>query len=82
MSDASARYVIESLGHHPLPRELTVAAEANVDDVLRRAARFIGLAEVTIERVSSVIPGSCIACTDVVAYVQRTPMLVARVALD
>lgn len=71
-------YTIESLGHHDLPRELSVASEADVEDVLRRAAAFLGREEVTVERVTSVLGGSCIVCTNVVLYVSGTPFLVAK----
>jgi hypothetical protein len=75
-------YTLESLGHHDLPSELAEADEEDVDDVLRRAVRFIaGRDDATIARVSSVIPGSCIACTDVVAYLGATPIVVARASL-
>lgn len=71
-------YVVESLGHHDLPDELSEADEHDVEAVLREAAAFLGRPSVTIERVASVIPGSCIASVDVVASVGGTPILVAR----
>ncbi len=71
-------YLIESLGHHDLPDELARASEANVEDVLRRAAAHLGFRDVAIERVASVLGGSCIASIDVVASVQGTRILVAR----
>ena len=75
----SLPFVIRSLGHHELPPELSRANEEDVEDVLLRAAEVLGHArsDVTIERVSSVIGGSCIACTDVVAYVGGTRRLMA-----
>jgi hypothetical protein len=71
-------YRIDTAGHHELPAELTRASDAEVEDVLRRAAAFLGLGEVTIERVTNVLGGSCIVCTDVVAYCSGVAMLVAR----
>lgn len=79
----SERFVIASLGHHDLPRTVASATDENVESVLLRAMAFLGYAEadVVIERVASVIPGSCIACTDVVASVGGTRMLIASPAL-
>ena len=77
-------YAIESLAHHDLPDHLSSATEADVEDVLRRAAAHLGRPSVTVERVSSVVPGSCIASVDVVAFVGGpggTPILVARADL-
>ena len=74
-------YTIESLGHHELPEELSLCSAEDVEDVLRRAAAFLGWHDVAIERVWSVVPGSCIACEDVVASAGGVPMLVARPAL-
>lgn len=74
-------YSVASLGNHTLPDELRLATEENVEDVLRRAAAHLGRDRIDIARVSSVIGGSCIACIDVVAYVDGTPLLVARPAL-
>jgi hypothetical protein len=71
-------YRIDAAGHHELPEELTRASDADVEDVLRRAAASLGLGEVTIERVTSVLGGSCVVCTDVVAYASGVAMLVAR----
>gem|GEM_PF-4200190 len=73
-----ADYDIGSPGHHALPRELEEASEGDVEDVLRRGAAMLGYADVTVERVTSVLGGSCIVCTDVVAYVDGVPLLVAR----
>ena len=75
------RFAIVAAGHFDLPRELEMAEEADVDDVLRRAAAFLGYPDVTIERVSSVIAGSCIACTDIIASVSGMRLLVASPAL-
>ncbi|CAN5922112.1 hypothetical protein BH11MYX4_BH11MYX4_16680 [soil metagenome] len=79
----SVRFSITSVGHHDLPRELASAPEAEVEAVLLRAAALLGYAasQVAIERVASVVPGSCIACTDVVASVGGTRMLIASPAL-
>jgi hypothetical protein len=74
-------YSIATLGNIALPQELSTATEENVEDVLRRAAAHLGRETVQIERVSSVLGGSCIACIDVVAYVDGTALLVARPAL-
>lgn len=71
-------YVIESLGRHPLPDDLCRASDANVDAILRSAAEHLGWNDVVIERVTSVLGGSCIVCTDVVAYFRGEPLLVAR----
>ena len=73
-------YAIEALGHHDLPPNLSTASDGDVEAVLRRAAMFIGrlASEIEVARVASVMPGSCIACTDFVAYVEGVPMLVAR----
>jgi hypothetical protein len=77
-----ADYTIESLGHHDLPEHLAEAAAADVEDVLRRAAAFLGRRDgVEVARVPSVVPGSCVACVDVVASVGGTPILVARPSL-
>jgi hypothetical protein len=79
----NAWFSITSLGHHDLPPDLATAPEAEVEAVLLRAAAFLGFAasQVAIERVASVIPGSCMACTDVIASVGGTRMLVASPAL-
>jgi hypothetical protein len=74
-------YSVSSFGHLTLPDDLCSATEGNVEDVLRRAAAYLGRDTVDIARVSSVIGGSCIACVDVVAYVGGTPLLVARPSL-
>jgi hypothetical protein len=74
-------YAIESLGHHELPDELSRADEATVAEVLRRAAALVGFPEAEVRAVSSVIGGSCIACTDYVAYVEGIAVLVAKPAL-
>lgn len=71
-------YCIESLGHYELPDELTQAPVSDVEDVLRRAALHMGWPEVDIQWVASVIPGSCMACTDAVAYTKGVALLVAR----
>ncbi|MDB4938515.1 MAG: hypothetical protein JWP87_5487 [Labilithrix sp.] len=71
-------YTITALGNLPLPDDLAEATDENVDAILRRAAAHLGRETVQIERVSSILGGSCIACTDVVAYVEGTPLLVAR----
>lgn len=71
-------YRIDSAGHRELPADLTQASDADVEDILHRAAAFLGFEEVTVERVTSVLGGSCIVCTDVVAYAGGVPMLVAR----
>ena len=71
-------FTIESLGHHDLPDDLSRATLANVEDVLRRAAAHLGFDEVEIKHVASVIGGSCIASTDVVASVRGTTILVAK----
>jgi hypothetical protein len=71
-------YAIESPGHLELPEELTRARDEDVENTLRRAAAFLGWEDVEIARVASVIGGSCIACTDVVAYVHGTALLVAK----
>jgi hypothetical protein len=79
----SLHFAIASLGHRTLPDELASAADADVENVLLRAAVFLGYDadDVVIERVASVIPRSCVACTDVVASVRGTCMLVASPAL-
>lgn len=69
------RYGIRSLGNHDLPRELTEATEQTVDDVLRRAATFLGRPEVSIERVIHVM--GCVPCTNVVASTGGVTLLVA-----
>lgn len=74
-------YWIESLGRHPLPEDLCEADESNVEDIVRRAAAFIGRPDVHVERVTSVLGGSCIVCTDVVASEQGVPLIVARPAM-
>jgi hypothetical protein len=74
-------YSVSSLGNLELPDALCRASEADVEDVLRRAAAHLGRDKIDIARVSSVIGGSCIACIDVVAYVDGTPLLVARPSL-
>jgi hypothetical protein len=74
-------YTISAPGNLPLPDHLCEATEANVEDTLRRAAAHLGHEDVTIQRVSSVIGGSCMACVDVVAYDGGTPLLVARPSL-
>ncbi|AKV02386.1 hypothetical protein AKJ09_09049 [Labilithrix luteola] len=51
---------------------------SDVEDVLRRAALHMGWPEVDIQWVASVIPGSCMACTDAVAYTRGVALLVAR----
>jgi hypothetical protein len=71
-------YRIDTAGNTELPADLAQATEAEVEDVIRRAAVFLGLGDVTVERVTSVLGGSCIVCTDVVAYASGMPMLVAR----
>lgn len=74
-------YAVSSLGNQDLPDELCRATEDEVEDVLRRAPAYLGRDRIDIARVSSVIGGSCIACVDVVAYVDGTPLLVARPSL-
>jgi hypothetical protein len=76
-----SRYAIESLGHHELPAELASAGEAEVADVLRRAADFMGFAGAEIRPVASVLGGSCVACTDYVAFMDGVAVLVAKPAL-
>jgi hypothetical protein len=71
-------YPIYRLGHHALPAELRRATDDDVDDVLRRAAAFVGRGDVDVARVASVVGGSCVACVDVVASVGGVPLLVAR----
>lgn len=71
-------YRIDPAGHRELPADLSEASDAEVEDTLLRAAAFLGFEEVTVERVTSVFCGSCIICTDVVAYASGMPMLVAR----
>jgi hypothetical protein len=76
-------FTITSLGHHALPDDVATATDADVEAVLLRAAAFLGYAaaEVAVERVASVLAGSCIACTDVVASISGTRLLVASPAL-
>lgn len=74
-------YMITAIGNLPLPDELSSATDADVEDVLRRGAAHLGRDGIDIQRVSSVIGGSCIACVDVVAYEGGTALLVARPAL-
>lgn len=74
-------YTITVVGNVRLPADLETATDADVEDVLRRAATHLGRDGVEIQRVSSVLGGSCIACVDVVAYVGGTALLVARPAL-
>ena len=71
-------YRIDPAGNKELPDELARASNEDVEDVIRRAAEFLGFEEVTVERVTSVLGGSCIICTDVVAYAGGVPMIVAR----
>ena len=80
---APLRFAIVSLGHHELPDDVAYADDGDVENVLLRAAAFLGYCagDVAVERVSSVLAGSCIACTDVVASVRGTRMLVASPAL-
>jgi hypothetical protein len=77
------RFAIASLGRHELPDAIALATDADVESILRQAAVFLGFSaeDVAIERVASVLPGSCIVCTDVVATVGGTRMLVASPAL-
>ena len=79
----STRFSISSLGHHDLPDEVSSADDPDVDEALLRAAAHLGYAaaEVSIERVASVLPGSCIACTEVIASVGGTRMLIASPSL-
>ncbi len=79
----STRFSIASLGHHDLPQEVSSADDPDVEGTLLRAAAHLGFAaaDVLIERVASVLPGSCIACTDVVASVGGTRMLIASPSL-
>ena len=79
----SLRFSITSLGHHDLPAAIASADDQDVEATLVRAAQHLGFAarEVSVERVASVLPGSCIACTEVVASVGGTRMLVATPAL-
>jgi hypothetical protein len=76
-------FAITSLGHHALPDDVIFATDADVESVLLRAAAFLGYPahEVAVERVASVVPGSCIACTEVIASVGGTRMLIATPAL-
>ena len=73
------RFVIRSLGHHDLPPELSEASDDDVEDVLRRAAAFLGRPHVDVERVASVI--GCMPVIDVVASVEGVPILVAQPAM-
>ncbi len=68
---------IDAMGNCKLPDDLSRASDANVEDVVRRAAAFLGFETVTVTRVASVLGGSCIASTDVVAYASGVPMVVA-----
>jgi hypothetical protein len=79
----TGRFAIVSLGNHDLPDDVASATDADVESTLRRAATFLGFNgdDVTIERVASVIPGTCMACTEIVASVGGTRMLVATPAL-
>ncbi len=79
----SLRFAIASLGHHDLPDAVASADDEDVEATLLRAAEHLGFAadQVSLERVASVLPGSCIACTEVVASVGGTRMLVATPAL-
>lgn len=74
-------YTISAPGNLPLPDDLCEATEADVEAVLRRAAAHLGHDSVEIQRVSSVIGGSCVACIDVLACVGGTALLVARPSL-
>lgn len=79
----SLRFAIASLGHHDLPDAIAYAEDEDVEATLLRAAEHLGFAaaEVSLERVASVMPGSCIACTEVVATIGGTRMLIATPAL-
>jgi hypothetical protein len=79
----STRFTIASLGHHDLPAEVCEADDPDVEEALVRAAAHLGYAaaEVSVERVASVLPGSCIACTEVIASVGGTRMLIATPSL-
>lgn len=77
-------YRIEGSGAHgsqDLPAELSGASEADVEAVLAQAAAFLGFEDVVIQKVTSVLGGSCIVCTDVVAYASGVPVLIARPSL-
>jgi hypothetical protein len=76
--DLMSDYRIVAAGRRELPVHLASASDAEVEDVLQRAAAFLGAEEVTVERVTSVLAGSCIICTDVVAYSSGLPLLVAQ----
>lgn len=71
-------YTITAPGNLTLPDDLCEAGEADVEDTLRRAAAHLGHDAVVIQRVSSVLGGSCMPCVDVVAYDGGTPLLIAR----
>lgn len=73
-------YWISSLANDDLPSDLAEATEQDVEHVVKRAAAFIGCDDVVVERVTSVLGGSCVVCTDVVASVRGVPVIVARPA--
>ncbi len=77
------RFSISCFGHRDLPAEIAFAVDGEVETVLLRAAAFLGYAadDVVIERVSSVLGGTCVACTNVIASVGGTRVLIATPAL-
>ena len=79
----TTRFSIASVGHLDLPDAIAFANATDVEAALLRAAEHLGFAarDVVVERVASVIPGSCIACTEVIASVGGTRMLIATPAL-
>ena len=79
----NTRFSIASVGHLDLPDEIASADAPDVEAALLRAAEHLGFVarDVVIERVASVIPGSCIACTEIIASVGGTRMLIATPAL-
>jgi hypothetical protein len=70
-------YTVESLGRGALPDDLRQATTDDVEAVLHRAAMVLGVGQVSVERVTSVLPGTCMPCTDIVAYAEGLPVLVA-----
>jgi hypothetical protein len=79
----AGRFSISCFGHRDLPADIAYATDADVETTLLRAAAFLGYAadDVAIERVASIVAGSCIPCTDVVASAFGTRLLVATPAL-
>ncbi len=68
-------------GEGVLPKQLTQATNDDVEQVLREAAAFLRHELVDVEHVSSVVSGAGVPCTDVVAYSDGIPVLVASPAL-